>query len=53
MPSAAWQPRGQCRRVWRGAGEDFLESVEAVAPFTPSCSRGPLHPVAELPQGGG
>ena len=33
--------------------EDFLESVEAVAPLTPSCSPSPPNPAAELLQGGG
>ena len=39
--------------VGGGAGEDFLEGVDHVHPLTPSRSPGPLHPAAELPQGGG
>ena len=38
--------------VGGGAGENFLESLEGVAPFTPSRSPGLLHPAAELPQAG-
>ena len=36
-----------------GAGADPLEGMQHVHPFPPSRSRGPLHPAAELPQGGG
>ena len=53
MPSAAWRPPERCRRVGGGAGEDFLEGVQAVAPLTPARSPGPPHPAAELPQDGG
>ena len=35
------------------AGEDFLESVGGVTPFTPSRSPCPLYPADELPQGRG
>ena len=45
--------RGGLVGVGGGAGEDFLEGVKHVHPRTPSCSPGPLHPAAELPQGGG
>ena len=53
MPSAAWRPQGRGRRGRRGADVVFLRSVEGVTPFTPSRSPAPLHPAAELPQGGG
>ena len=38
--------------VGRGAGADLLEGVHYVHPSSPSCSPGPLHPAAELPQSG-
>ena len=45
--------RGGFVRVGGGAGEDFLQRVEGVTPFTPLRFPGPLHPAAEIPQGGG
>ena len=45
--------RGGLLGVGGGAGADLLESVHHVHPFSPSRSPGPLHPAAELLQGGG
>ena len=38
--------------VGGGVAVDLLEGVLHVHPFWPSRSPGPLHPAAELPQGG-
>ena len=40
-------------RFGGGAGKDFLEGVEALAPLSPARSPCPLHQAAELPQGRG
>ena len=45
--------RGGLVGVGGGAGADLLEGVHHVHPFPPSRSPGPLHPAAELLQGGG
>ena len=45
--------RGGLVGVGGGAAVDLLEGVHHVHPFSPSRSPGPLHPAAELPQGGG
>ena len=45
--------RGGLVGVDGGAGADLLEGVHHVHPFSHSRSPGPLHPAAELPQGGG
>ena len=45
--------RGGLVWVGGGAGADLLEGVHHVHPFSPSRFPGPLHPAAELPQGGG
>ena len=45
-PLAAWRPPGRCRRVGGGAGEDFLEGVEAGAPLAPARPPRPPHPAA-------
>ena len=42
--------RGGMVRVVRGAGEEFLEAVEAVVPLTLACSPCRSHPVTEFPQ---
>ena len=45
--------RGSLVGVGGGAGAHLLEGVHYVHPFSPFRSPGPLHPAAELPQGGG
>ena len=45
--------RGGLVGVGGGAGADLLEGVHHVHPFSPSRSSSPLHPAAELLQGGG
>ena len=45
--------RGGLVGVCGAAGADLLKGVHHVHPFAPSRSPGPLHPAAELLQGGG
>ena len=45
--------RGGVVGVGGGAGENFLEGVEAMAPLSPACYPSPPHLVAGSLQGGG
>ena len=53
MRSAAWRPPGRCCWGCGGAGEEFLQGMEAVVPLTPARAPCPPHPAMKLPQGEG